>query len=186
MAIPVDKAPAPYQPPKARPGEALAPIHTGSIDDIRGPGFPGAAGAPGVRQVRFQANLGRGCALAFLLGLASACAIAGAATWMLVQYAGREYDTQALRITGEIRDAAEAQGRASLFASDLSHFDELVTQHEVSIIATAALVRRYTVAKQDGVLDEAEIDRLMQVVSDAATHEGEVDPARYPEVGEMP
>lgn len=185
MAIPVDKAPAPYQPPKPRPGEVAAPIHTGSIDDIRGPGYSGAA-APGVRQVRFQANLGRGCALAVLLGVGSMCAIAGVGTWMLVQVAGREYDAQALRITGEMRDAAEAQGRMSVFASDLSHFDELVTQHEVSIIATAALVRRYTVAKQDGVIDEAELDRLMQVVSDAAAHDGVVDPARYPEAGEMP
>lgn len=153
-------------------------IHTGSLDDLRG-------GVPG-RRVQFQARMGRGCSLAILLAVIGFCVVSSFGVWMLVEFAGREYDTRALRITAAVREAAREQGRESTVDVDLTHFDDLLSRHEVSLVATAALVRRNEIAKRDGVLDEADVDRLMEVVRDAATHEGIVDPARYPEASEMP
>ncbi len=180
LAIPVDNAPKPYEPPPRRPEQPLpgVVIHTGTLDDLRG-------GVPG-RRVQVQARMGRGCSLALLLGVIGFCVVSSFFVWMLAQFAGREYDTRALRITAAVREAARDQGRESLFDADLTHFDDLVTRHEVSLIATAALVRRNEIAKRDGTLDEADVDRLMEVVHDAAIHEGVVDPARYPEASEMP
>lgn len=184
MAIPVDKAPPPYEPPpraegldpsSRRPGLA---IYTGSLDDIRG---------PGVRQVQVQANFGRsGCSLALLLGVGAACAISGVLVWLIVQFASRDYDARARRIGELLRETAREQGRESEVDGDLRHFDELLRRHEMSFIASAALVRRHEVAKQDGVIDADELDHMMEVVHDASIHEGVVDPARYPEVQEGP
>lgn|GEM_PF-2811649 len=180
MAIPVDRAPEPYQPPPRRPEQPLPglAIHDGSLEDLRG-------GTPG-RRVQFQARMGRGCSLAFMLVVIGFCVLSGFLVWMLAEFAGREYDARALRITAALRDAAREQGRESAVDADLTHFDDLLNRHEVSLVATAALVRRNEIAKRDGVLDEADVDRLMEVVHDAAVHEGIVDPARYPEASEMP
>jgi hypothetical protein len=177
LAIPVDRAPPPYRPPPRTPEKAPGiSIHTGTLDDIRG---------PGVRRVQVQANLGRGCSLAALLGTLGLCAISGVFVWMLVEYASRDYDARALRITELMRTTAREQGRESTVDGDLRHFEELISRHEMSFIASAALVRRHAVAKEDGVIDADELDRMMEVVHDASIHEGVVDPARYPEVNEL-
>lgn len=139
-----------------------------------------AGPAPRVRQV--QVRVGRGCGLAALLSIASLCALTGVLVWMLVGFAEREYATQAGRIAEVLRETARAEGRESAFDGDLTAFDGLLRSERVGIVATAALVQRHALAKQDGRIDPAELDRMMEVVHDAVIHDGSVDPARYPEL----
>lgn len=175
MAIPVDNAPPPYRPPERRP---LGPAdYDGSLDDLR---RAARTGDPRVRQV--QVRVGRGCGLAALLSIGSACILTGILVWLLVGFAEHEYAMQAGRIADVLRETAREEGRESTFDADLRAFDELLRAERVGIIATAALVQRHAAAKRDDHIDPAELDRMMEVVHDAVIHDGDVDPARYPEL----
>lgn len=177
MAIPVQDAPPPYAPPKPAP---RPPSHEpdGSLDDLRRIG----PSDPRVRQVRFSANLGRGCGFIAIATIVSLCVLSGFLAWMLVGFAQHEYATQAGRITEVLRETARNEGRESTVDSDLTAFDALLRADRVSIYATAALVQRHALAKRDERIDPEELDRMMEVVHDAVIHDGEVDPARYPEL----
>lgn len=176
MAIPVDNAPPPYRPPERRPLGPADP-YDGSLEDLR---RAARSGDPRVRQV--QLRVGRGCGLAALLSIASVCVLTGVLVWLLVGFAEHEYAVQAGRITEVLRETAREEGRESTFDADLRAFDELLRAERVGIIATAALVQRHAAAKRDDRIDSAELDRMMEVVHDAVIHDGNVDPARYPEL----
>jgi hypothetical protein len=176
VAIPVDNAPPPYRPPERRAPNP-EDVRDIPIEALRRGPLPGG---PNVRQV--QVRVGRGCGLAALFSVASLCALSGVLVWMLVEFAGHEYGAQAGRIAAVLRETARAEGRESTVDADLRAFDALLAEERVGIVATAALVQRHALAKQDGRIDPAELDRMMEVVHDAVIHEGSVDPARYPEL----
>jgi hypothetical protein len=126
--------------------------------------------------------LARGCfASALTLGLLASCCGAFVA-WAVL---GGGVDA-ALRQTGEkisqdLRLTAEEQGAVEEEREALDHFDRLVREQRVTWIAFSILFNRWSDARSDRQITPEERAHIMRLVRDIDAHEGDVDPAVYPE-----
>lgn len=74
--------------------------------------------------------------------------------------------------------ATPGHPRAAEYEQELQRFDAL--QPSIGFLTFGILSNRYNAAYADGVIDAAELDHLMLLVTDIDASGGNVDMARYP------
>lgn len=132
----------------------------------------------GVRVVR----AGRGCfASALLLGVLASCCGAAIAWGVLGGGFDAAMQQTGAKIAADLRLIATEQGSIETHRGALDQLDEIRGQNQLGWIALSILWNRWTDAKADRVVTEAELGRLMELVHDIDAGNGTVDPERYPD-----
>jgi len=85
------------------------------------------------------------------------------------------------KISDDLRMTAEQQGSLETHREALDHLDRLRNEDRVTWIAFSILFNRWTDSGADRQVTEEELTRLMELVRDIDAHEGDVDPAVYPD-----
>lgn len=164
--IPVEKPPAAYTSPR--------PVSGGARRD---PFDTMLAGAPPGARV-YRARVGwRGCLVAIAIAAAFLFSVGGLGTCALSDVVMVDAPTN---VVTSLRTTARAQGREAAFEQDLDRLSALITSRRLGFMGAGVLLNRFSDAKADTQITEAELDHLMALVHDIVVGDGEIDPAAYP------
>lgn len=85
------------------------------------------------------------------------------------------------KIVGDLRDTAALHGESETHRGALAQLEELAQGGRIEWLAFSVLVNRWTDAKADYVITDAELTRLMSLVHDIDARGGGVDVRDYPD-----